>query len=45
MKVGLSNHQPVCVSILYYGNAIKGDLDHSKMAVCPSPINNFLTAW
>jgi hypothetical protein len=30
---------------LYCGNDIKGDLDHSKMAVYLSPINNFWTAW
>jgi hypothetical protein len=27
--------------ILFCGNGIKGDLDHSKMAVCLSPTNNF----
>jgi hypothetical protein len=31
--------------ILYCGNDIKGDLDHSKMAVCYSTTNNFWTAW
>jgi hypothetical protein len=27
--------------ILYCGNGIKGDLDHSKMAVFLTPTNNF----
>jgi hypothetical protein len=31
--------------ILYCDNGIKGDLDHSKMAVCMSLTNSFLTAW
>jgi hypothetical protein len=31
--------------IPYCDNGIKGDLDHSKMAVCLSPTNKFLTAW
>jgi hypothetical protein len=34
--------------ILYCGNGIKGDLDHSKMAICVSicvsPTKNFWTA-
>jgi hypothetical protein len=31
--------------VLYCGNGIKGDLDHSKMAVCLYTTNNFWTAW
>jgi hypothetical protein len=35
--------------ILYYGNVIKDDLDHSKMAacqsVCVSPAHKFWTRW
>jgi hypothetical protein len=27
--------------IFYCGNGIKDDLNHSKMAVCLSPTNNF----
>jgi hypothetical protein len=30
--------------ILYCGNGIKGDLDHSKMAVCP-PLITFDPLW
>jgi hypothetical protein len=30
---------------LYCGVDMKGDLDHSKMAVCLSPTNNFWAAW
>jgi hypothetical protein len=44
-KVQLLNRLVDLDEILYYGNYIKGDLDHSKMAVCLSPTNNFLTAW
>jgi hypothetical protein len=46
MKVGLSNRQPVCVCVCVCQFCImvmtlNHDLDHSKMAVCTSPINNF----
>jgi hypothetical protein len=31
--------------ILYYGNGIKSDFEHPKMAVCLRPTNNIWAAW
>jgi hypothetical protein len=41
LRVHLLNRLVDLDEILYCGNDIKGDLDHSKMAVCLSPNNNF----